>query len=136
MATRVGVNGRTEVRARLIRLFALLGRAEGVGWDDQTRLDVRSLCSRERRLREALRRHGKKDGALARTLASVGDAEDARVLERQRESIENESRLLSALVGLCDGRHVYSVRGVLSRLCEDVQKHLEFHENLRTRGAL
>ena len=136
MATRVEVNGRPEVRARLIRLFALLGRAEGVGWDDQTRLDVRSLCSRERRLREALRRHGKKDGALARTLASAGDAEDARVLVRQRETIENEARLLCALAGLCDGRHVYAVRGALSRLRDDVQRHLEFHENLRARGAL
>ncbi|NNN05759.1 MAG: hypothetical protein HKL90_07645 [Elusimicrobia bacterium] len=136
MATHVGADGRTEVRARLIRLVALLGRAEGVGWDDQTRVDVRSLCARERRLREALRRHGKKDGALARTLASRGDLEDAGTLDRQRESIENEARLLGALTGLCDGRHVYAVRGVVSRLAEDVQKHLEFHENLQSRGAL
>lgn len=135
MATRVDGKGRMEVRARLIRLFALLGRAEGVGWDDQARLDVRSLCAREGRLREALRRHGKKDGALARTLASAGDAKNALALERQREMIEREERLLRALVGLCDGRHVYAVRGALSRLLGDVQKHLEFHEGLRSRGV-
>ncbi len=136
MATRVDANGLTEVRARLVRLFALMGRAAGAGWDDQARVNVRSLCAREGRLREALRRHGKKDGALARTLASAGDAKNAVALERQSEMIENEERLLRVLAGLCDGRHVYAVRGALSRLLADVQKHIEFHENLRSRGAL
>ena len=120
-----------ELRRELAGLVGLLGKAQGVGWDDQMDVDLPRLKEAERRFSARLKAHEQMEverlSELLRRLASEGTSQP-QALETGHAAVRDIFRLLETVTGLCDGKHVYALRNLMSKVAEDLERHLDYEE--------
>lgn len=120
-----------ELRRSLATMAGLLGKAEGVGWDDQMNLDLRRLKEAERRFSDMLKAHERQEeNRLSEHLKRlIPDGEfPSHALETRHAAIRDIFQLLETVTGLCDGQHVYALRTLMTRVAEDLERHLAYEE--------
>jgi hemerythrin-like domain-containing protein len=118
-----------ELRRELAGMAGLLGKAQGVGWDDQMDVDLPRLKEAEHRFSARLKAHEQMEAEhlpqLLRRLALEGESHK---LEAGNTTVRDIFRLLETITGLCDGKHVYALRNLMSRVSEDLERHLAYEE--------
>lgn len=118
------------LRDALQSLTEMLGQPNGVGWEDRSMLDRGSFSRRLEKFRDAFKAHeAVEETFLSRVVRQLGlEPElDAAIAEGHR-SLGDITHLFGAVVGVCDGEHVYRVRMVLSRLSEELERRLAYEE--------
>lgn len=120
-----------QLRRSMETMNGLLGEAKGVGWDDQTDLDLPRLREVERRFSAALKAHERAEeeglsGAIGRVTAE--GKRPVMALEKEHKALNEIFQLLQSVTCLCDGRHVYALRTVLSRAADLLEQHLAYEE--------
>ncbi len=120
-----------ELRRALAAMAGLLGKAHGVGWEDQMNLDLPRLKEAERRFSAMLKTHERKEeehlSGLLRRLISQGEL-PPQALDTGYAAVRDIFRLLETVTGLCDGQHVYALRTLMSKVTEDLERHLTYEE--------
>ena len=120
-----------QLRRRLEEMGALLGREQGVGWDDCSDCDMprfRSVLTsflRELRLHEAAETR-----ALSRLLnaPAPGRRELKRTYAKSHETLDHLVRLLSTAAAIDHEGHVYSVRSIGYRVRQELESHFAYEE--------
>ncbi|MFI5360948.1 MAG: hypothetical protein ACHQ49_03165 [Elusimicrobiota bacterium] len=118
------------LRASLRTMIVMLGRPSGVGWEDRMELDRGRFSLLLREFLDEFKSHeGVEDLFLTRVVRQLGlDRDlDAAISEGHR-SLDEMTRLFEVIFGACDGEHAYSVRMVLGRLQEELERHLTYEE--------
>lgn len=120
-----------ELRREFAGILGLLGKAQGVGWDDQLDVDLPRLKEAERRFSARLKAHERMEeehlSEFLRRLALEGKSQP-QALETGHTVIRDIFRLLETVTGLCDGKHVYALRNLMSRVADDLERHLAYEE--------
>lgn len=120
-----------RIRRSLSAMSCLLGEAEGVGWDDQKDLELQRLKEMERQFSIMLKAHERKEeDCLSEVIRSMlGEGSPSlKALEAERKSIGEIFQLLQSVTSLCDGKHVYALRSVMSRVAEYLERHMAYEE--------
>lgn len=120
-----------ELRRELAGMVGLLGKAHGVGWGDQQNVDLPRLKEAERRFSARLKVHERNEeerlSEPLRRLASEGKP-PSETLETGHAAIRDVFRLLETVTSLCDGQHVYALRTLMTKVAEDLERHLAYEE--------
>lgn len=124
-----------EQHAALLRRFeeteALLGKAQGVGWDDCVDCDMARFRAALAGFLRDLRVH---EAAETRALGRVFDAtaEGRRKMRqdyaKSHEALDNLVNLLSTAAAVDHGEHVYAVRTITSRVRQALEAHFAYEE--------
>lgn len=120
-----------ELRRELAGVVGLLGKAQGVGWDDQVDVDLPRLKEAERRFSAKLKAHERMEEECLSELLRRSALErktQPQALETGHAAVRDIFRLLETVTGLCDGKHVYALRNLMSRVSEDMERHLAYEE--------
>ncbi|UPT75450.1 MAG: hemerythrin domain-containing protein [Elusimicrobiota bacterium] len=120
-----------ELRSSLAEMEELLGKAQGVGWDDQTDVDLPQLKEAEMRFSAMLKAHERTEeerlSDLLRRLALEGNS-PGQAVETGHAAVRGIFRLLQTVTGLYDGQHVYALRTLMSKVAEELEHHLAYEE--------
>lgn len=119
------------VRAALESFETQLGPALGCGWEDRVKFDAEQFHRDLDALSRVLREHEALEEKLVASWLKRFPACDPcaeRILLRGHENIDSLLKLFSAVAqSIADGR-VYAARTVLSRLSEELARHMEEEE--------
>lgn len=112
-------------------LGALLGPQRGVGWDDESDCDVSKFREARDRLAHDLAEHERKEERfISRHLHAPGSGELEAEVERAHKTLNNLVTLLQSAVVLCAQGRVHRLRTISARVCEELETHLQYEEQI------
>lgn len=120
-----------RLRGAMTAMFAVLGRAQGSGLDDQAVFDRQKLQEMQRRFLESFRAHEKfEERFLSRALKEIEEKGllPANAIEAEHRSIHEVFNLLTAVVKSGDEKHIYPVRFVMNCVRDELYRHLAYEE--------
>ncbi|MBI5245669.1 MAG: hemerythrin domain-containing protein [Elusimicrobia bacterium] len=126
------LEGHGKLRGTLAFLTVLIDRPSGIGWDDRATAD-RKLFARalDRFFTEFKAHEAMEDAYLTRVLRQAGmDPALSAAIEEGHRAVMEMTKLFGAVAASGDGEHVYRLRTVLSRLCEELEAHMVYEENV------